>query len=44
MKKLIMNDKERCFLIFYFIYFPLSFTNGSSFNGSLLMQDYGSLI
>ena len=27
-----------------FIYFPLSFTNGSSFNGSLLMQDYGSLV
>ena len=25
-------------------YFPLSFTNGSSFNGSLLMQDYGSLL
>ena len=28
----------------YFIYFPLSFTIGSSFHGSLLAQDDGSLV
>nr|VFK36887.1 MAG: hypothetical protein BECKSD772F_GA0070984_10077 [Candidatus Kentron sp. SD]VFK40515.1 MAG: hypothetical protein BECKSD772E_GA0070983_10076 [Candidatus Kentron sp. SD]VFK78364.1 MAG: hypothetical protein BECKSD772D_GA0070982_10138 [Candidatus Kentron sp. SD] len=26
------------------IYFPLSFTNGSNFNGPLLARDYGSLV
>nr|VFK31105.1 MAG: hypothetical protein BECKLPF1236C_GA0070990_101281 [Candidatus Kentron sp. LPFa] len=26
------------------MYFPLSFTNGSSFNGSLLAQYYGPLV
>nr|VFK00298.1 MAG: hypothetical protein BECKLFY1418B_GA0070995_11812 [Candidatus Kentron sp. LFY] len=28
----------------YFVYFPLGFTNESSFNGSLLAQDYGLLV
>nr|VFJ42762.1 MAG: hypothetical protein BECKFW1821A_GA0114235_100281 [Candidatus Kentron sp. FW] len=28
----------------YFVYFPLGFTNKSNFNGSLLMQGYGSLV
>nr|VFK64871.1 MAG: hypothetical protein BECKUNK1418G_GA0071005_10538 [Candidatus Kentron sp. UNK]VFK71277.1 MAG: hypothetical protein BECKUNK1418H_GA0071006_105815 [Candidatus Kentron sp. UNK] len=32
------NSKHFIFPI-YFIYFPLSFTNGSSFNGSLTMKN-----
>ena len=28
----------------YFVYFPLSFTNGSGFNDPLLAWDYGSLV
>ena len=29
---------------YYFVYFPLGFTNGSGFNGPLLARDYGSLV